>query len=126
MAMTPNNGSHRLGSGSGHGRSSFKGHADSMRMFCGSHVGYPAARAPKGASFEEHTSLMRAFRRSHSSIRVDISPGDERLVLLKSVQFLPGAFAIAGVGGSRRFTGSGEKTAIIPLLRVTLHSLSLN
>ena len=117
MTMTPNNRNHQLGSSSGHGRSPFKRHADSMRMFRGTQ---------RSVSFEEHTSLMRSFRRSHPSILVAGSPQDEQLALLKSVQFLPITSAIAGAGGTRRFIVSGEKTAIIPLLRVTLHSLSLN
>ena len=126
MTMTANNRNHQLGSGDGEGRGPFKGHIDSMRMFRGSHVGCPTDRAPKGAPFAEHTSLMRTFQKSHLSVLVVISTGDEQLALLKSVQFLPVTSAIAGVGGTRRFIVSGEKTAIIPLLRVTLHSLSLN
>ena len=126
MTMIANNRNHRLGSGDGEGRVSFKGHIDSMRMFRGSHVGCPTDLAPKGASFAEHTSLMRTFQKSHLSILVAISTGDEQLALLKSVQFLPATYAIEGVGGTRRFIASGEKTAIIPLLKVTLHSLSFN
>ncbi len=126
MTAIANNRNHQLGSGSREGGGFFKGHIDSMRIFHGSHVGYPTDLAPKGASFAEHTSLMRTFQKSHPSILVDISTGDEQLAWLKSVQFLPVTSAIAGVGGTRRFIISGEKTAIIPLLRVTLHSLSLN
>lgn len=98
MTMTANNRNHQLGSGDGEDRGSFKGHIDSMRMFRGSHVGYPTDLAPKGASFAEYTSLMRTFQKSHPSILVVISTGDEQLALLKSVQFLPVTSAIAGVG----------------------------